>query len=929
MLRPILASCLLLAAAALASATVPGQYRFHLNPSMVKSSAANADFSAIADEQFDTGDPPSGNPETGWTVKRQAGADFPYSATVELGRDAALATLWIYDTNGRGRLRIEAADNGAWRQLTEIELAAYKAWRSIPLNLRTDKLRLTVLDGGANFAEIALDAYSDAGWTAFMKEKAEQEKRDAERAAALAKAKEEAMKRPLATIAPFGLLSLVEEIDTAAATAPQNNFRQDPENASKTETILGRPARVLTPVPGEGAYMTYRVGRRKLLRPGAAYVLAIEYPEDKPRTFLVTNTGCETSRGFHTGPATGDALLPKYVNNHNESLDLPLSGKWENWTALFYLHDRFPETGLPRGSEKPRPLVPEDGFDVTIAHFSKENDPLSHGPAIGKIRLYEVVDPAQLDAGVVLPPKELPRRRIFWREEMADGVIGNGKKGDGGLDDTLDWYKFKAGQMKFLGINTYTKDLLEFGACQHWDSAPYGGNDWVYYNADHAGLWQKIVTLMASHGFDLLPYYEYSGSKGKNGLGPQRRAKPLTRDDAYTHIKWIESANADITDPDTYADFKKMLDATVIRFANDATFAGIWMRPRSQLPVSFGPAALKRFGEETANGKTPTRDQLKSDKQLYARYLEWWHLKRRAFLAAMRDHLAQNGVREPLVLFTGEPGEPGVGFGDWTSRFVTDTPATWASVFAVPPYTEGDKKPPQILTPAEVVKDGLYKKGLLSPGLNWGGWEIHHAKPADDPAHYADQNGLMLTHCFNRLYTVADPATMDLYRTPSGLAMVRHYSLNENMMFDKTDKAKMGYFIADIERAGPYCMMAEAVAMANGDPSLLGYLIGSNYGRGFPAYVRGFNLNFLALPALPSTPAPGAASDKDIVVRLIKTPGHGTYGFAVNTSPASKKSVSVKLPAPARVLVPGTAANANGATLTLDMHPYQLVSFHF
>ena len=72
---------------------------------------------------------------------------------------------------------------------------------------------------------------------------------------------------------------------------------------------------------------------------------------------------------------------------------------------------------------------------------------------------------------------------------------------------------------------------------------------------------------MGRYGFEVLPYYEYSGSKGQEGLGNQRRAKPLTRDDAYTHITWIESANADITDPDTYADFQKMLDLTVIRLA--------------------------------------------------------------------------------------------------------------------------------------------------------------------------------------------------------------------------------------------------------------------------------------------------------------------------------------------------------------------------
>ena len=55
-----------------------------------------------------------------------------------------------------------------------------------------------------------------------------------------------------------------------------------------------------------------------------------------------------------------------------------------------------------------------------------------------------------------------------------------------------------------------------------------------------------------------------------HALGPQRRAKPLTRDDAFTHIKWIENANADITDPDTYVDFQKMLDLTVVNLQGKA-----------------------------------------------------------------------------------------------------------------------------------------------------------------------------------------------------------------------------------------------------------------------------------------------------------------------------------------------------------------------
>jgi len=95
--------------------------------------------------------------------------------------------------------------------------------------------------------------------------------------------------------------------------------------------------------------------------------------------------------------------------------------------------------------------------------------------------------------------------------------------------------------------------------------------------------------------------------------------QPLKGDGPYSHIGWLESANADITDPDTYADFKKMLDLTVVNLQDKARFAGIWIRPRSQLPVGFGPETLTRFSAEANKGQSVTRAQLGADQALYAR----------------------------------------------------------------------------------------------------------------------------------------------------------------------------------------------------------------------------------------------------------------------------------------------------------------------
>ncbi len=850
---------------------------------------------------------------------------------VDFGKKVPVASFWLFDANNKGRIKMETGAPEAWEEFASYGCDSYLEWKSFPVAKETRYLRMTLLESGAIFTEIAIDAYSEAGWNTLLAERAEKEKLAKERELALQKAREEALKRPLVELAPYGTLSLVDEVDLGAVD-PGHLFTPDGKNVPEIEEILGRKCRVLPKTEGESTHFTVRMGQGKLLRPGAAYVLVVEYPEDAPRSMTVLNTGNESSIGFHTGLALGDAFHPKYVDNRSESLDVPLSGRWENWSQLFYLHNRFPGRGLVRGSDRARNLNPEDGFDVTIAQFSAKNIPVSLGAAVGSIKLYEVLDEEKLAMPLNLPPSSLPHRSIFWREEMSDGVFGGKDPADRGIDSPIEWYRHKAELMRFLGINTFAKDLLEFGAVQHWDPTEYGGNKWAFFNFEMKDLWGEIVELMGGYGFDVLPYYEYAGSKGSDGLGKQRRAKPLTRDDAFTHIKWIESSNADITDPDTIADFKKMLDLTIVKFKDKADFRGAWLRPRSQLPVGFGKATLDRFSKEANEGKAITRDDIRKDKDLYARYIRWWEGKRREFFVAVRDYLREKGVEDAIVLFTGEASEPGPGFGSWDSPFVTDSPEKWQSVLASKEHLNDKGEKRDIITPAEIVKQGMYRKGLTSPGLSWGGWEGHHANPADDPGNYQDTPGVLISHAFNRSYTVTSPETMDLFRSPAGLAMMRHYSLNENMMADKADQPKLGYFVANFERAGPYCMQAEALAMANGDPTMLGYLSPANYGRGFPEYVRDFNANFLALPAMPSKRLAGACDNPDITVREIQTPSNGTYLAIVNTGNSSHAAVEIRIPAASAqtvtALASGEKVQENKGVLKLDLRPCQLLSLH-
>jgi hypothetical protein len=906
-LRTAFPRCLTLAFACLTAAASAQEARVPLTPTMIQSSSELADFSGLADEQSLVGNPPSGVPKHGWEVPSQHWKQFPFSATIDLGQARDLSALWVFDTNGEGEFALAVGSPGQWQTVTNFVCRQYLQWARLSLEVTTRYLRIELKSPAANFAELALYEFTP-----------EAQRAKADRAAALQRARAEAASRPTLDLPPFGRVRLVDEVDCAAAE-PGHQFREQPAGVSRVESLLGRPCRVLRPTEGAASYLAFRLGRGKLLQPGAAYVLTVDYPEDQPRSLIVLNGGNETSRGFHTGSTVGDALHSKYVNSNPESLRVPLSGRHETWTLYFNLHDRFPDLGFLRGA-KQRKLTVEDGFDVVIAQFSAENDPKSRGAAVSRIRLLEVTDEAALAQPLRLPPATLPRRQILWREEMADGVIEGDAETERGVKQRLDWYRFKANQMRFLGLNTFSKDLLEFGACQHWDPSPNGGNRWVHFATSKAGLWAEIVALMGRQGFGVLPYYEYAGSKGDKGLGYQRRCQPLTRDDAYTHISWVESANADLTDPDTYADFKQMLDLTVIRLRDQARFTGIWLRPRWQLPMSFAAATRERFAREANGGQAVSRAELIAAPALLRRYEDWWLGKRREFLLALRDHLRQQGLPDALVLFTAEAGEPGSAFPTWEKRLVTDDVEAWRTLLAAPIHRR-DGKPTVPISEERVVSENLYLEALQAAPLNWGNWELPHASPPADPARYHDTLGVLLTHCINRAYTVASPKTFDAFRGPSGLAVTRHYSLNEHMLSGPADEELLGYFVADFELGGPACMLAEVLAVANGDPTLMSYLHGGNFGRGFPQYVREFNANFLALPALPSERLADACEDKEVVVRVIRTPAQGTYLAVVNTGFVAKPRVRLKLPAAGqlREAVTGSAVETRAGSVEISL----------
>lgn len=721
---------------------------------------------------------------------------------------------------------------------------------------------------------------------------------------------------------PFGTLRLVDEVVCGDPEDP-HPFREDPAGASRIESVLGRSARVMESTGGS-RYFAYRVGADAELVAGRAYVLDVEYPEDAPRTMFIANRGAEQIRGLSTGAAIGDAR-GGYTNNGLESIDYPLSGGWESHRTLFYLHERFAGIELQRGPD-PRPDTPDDGFWVILAQLAADDAPLSAGAACARIRLFEVPDPEALYASIAYPPEPLPRRFIFWREEMSDNAIGTRNGNVPVTAEAVTWHEHRARLMRFLGVNTYSKDLLEFGANQGWDSSRYGGNSWVHQSA-YPMLWSQIIDMLAEHGHYVLPYYEYTGSKGDSGLGFQRRAEPLSRPryqtvdpprcGGYTHITWSEVANVDVTDPDVFEDFRRMLEITIVDHRDQVSFVGAWVRNRvSDMPISFSDATRARFAEEVNDGVAVSRDELRNDEGLYARYVSWFHERRAAFFAQVREYLREALGDDAALLYTPfhEEAGPAVQGG-----IVADDPSRF----------DGTGVSAQSFD--EYVGGAGWLESVMTPHVNWTDgacstpYEWHHANPPPELERYHAAQGVLTTFPFHRLFTTARPDDAEAFRTPSGLAAVRHYTLNEDRI-----QGQIGYFVSDVDRAGPYSMLAEARLLAHGDPRYLGYLVSHSFNRGFPEYARAFNLAFLALPAVPSEVVPGAASEDEVVVRVYPTEAHGTFVAVIHTGLRPLEGVRVTLPVEGAVQdrVSGAAVPTEGRVLTLDLRPAEVRALH-
>ena len=732
----------------------------------------------------------------------------------------------------------------------------------------------------------------------------------------------------------YGDLTLVDSINCGTDNA--HEFRDFPSGNSYVSNILGRACRVIHHVPKNsankesGAYISWRIGADANLVPNAPYLLVVDYPDDAPRSATVMNYGAPSRRGFHTGATIGDAESPPYVMNFPESFNVAFSGAYQRIEQVMFPCEK-PEKYDGSGN---RISLADDGFDLSFALFPKDDAPGSLGVAVASIRLYRITDESFLKAEINYPDESLPRRVITWREEMSDD------NGHAAYTDPLDFYRAKSKLMDALAINTYSKDLLEFGYCQHWDPTyhDYGGG-WMNYDYGSRNIWGGVTEIMGAAGHWLLPYYEYAGGRGAwNSLGDKQLATPLKNGGLYSNASWVDECRVDITSAAAEEDFKKILDCTILRYKDNAKMLGSWIRNRGQMPISFHEDTVKLFCKETGRAEdSVTRQSIASageSSDIYKEYRAWWYGKRAQFLEKMRQYLVDNGVEGAKSFYTSTIGETGEYANNWWGDTVVSDSTAWQQMLAATGQEQNDNGDTRLNRISVGSATWNYKALCLEGDWpTWGIYEQQHAAPHDDPENYTNSVDVALTYPFNRVYTVVG-GDCDRWRDKNGdLFLVRFHSLNENAMYDADGRAMCGYYTADFEKAGPACMLSELWAMAISDPNMLGYLCGFNMARNYTLPARKFNQNFLSLPATKSEVVDGQGGywGAALTVRKWTTPA-GNYFAVINTSGNSYSSTNIVFALPSGGIVYETVSHAaheldaNGA-ISIDIGPYEMIAF--
>ncbi|MBR1921463.1 MAG: hypothetical protein IJ829_05610 [Kiritimatiellae bacterium] len=715
----------------------------------------------------------------------------------------------------------------------------------------------------------------------------------------------------------YGSVTLVDAIDCAADTA--HRFREYPTGGSYVSNILGRATRVMHHYANTCAYVSWRLGEGKGIVPNDPYVLVVDYPDEAPRSVTLFNFGNATRHGYHTGWTAGDSWSPPYVTQSLESWPVPYTSETKQLVQVMI---PFEKSKQYNGSDARIPMA-TDGFDVNFGLIKAGEAPDSVGLAVSAVRLYKIDSYDVARPAIPYPADGLPRRIVTSREEMGDG------DDFAGFAHPQDFYKGRAKMIRLLGMNTCSKDLLEFGYQQNF----LGNNRWGYAT----DYWTEIVDNLAEEDVYIFPFYEYHGSRGNSGIGYMDSLKPWTLNSAakesnkylFSNQSYVYNCMVDMSNDEALWDLQKLYQATIEPYAGKAKFLGMWIRNRGGMPIGFNDNAIARFNSET--GRSVTRADIYNGgnyrgTDLYNAYRTWWYEKRCSVFTRLQGQLS-GVVPGAKVFYSNTIEEPGEFWANWSNPRTAMLGSADDQKFQGKDFNEYTGK--NWRTSVGWTAGDYWDQALNADCPTWGDYEIHHSAPADDPHNYTNKSNVALCYPFNCVWTVAAGHGDKRYRNASGdLPFVRHYSLNENDFKDASDNEICGYYTCDWDHAGRAVVLAELYAMAYNDPTMLAYLFTANLVRNDSTYIREFNLNYLSLPALKGEATKGGAWPDTLTVRRWVTE-KGTYWAVINCDVREWEGVVDFKTAKTEVweTVSGTRHELSGGKATISLKPFQMLCF--
>ncbi len=678
---------------------------------------------------------------------------------------------------------------------------------------------------------------------------------------------------------PYGKLKLVDEIDCSTSIFDevhpytQSGFEhsQDhmPPGAAvdmQINEILGKKAR--EPILG---WFAYRIGRGGL-KPHTTYLLRVEYPEDKPRYCPMEIQSGQTYMdiGWKNGLSPDDP----YDN-------WPLSHAWQWYDAIVPLDNKTTGNG-GAGSSKI-----ENGFWVYFfdeVYPNKYMSMFSGGPAISRIRLYEI-DPEK-NAPVIRKPEGLPHRVLsFDWERQAE-------------QNPEDMVKYA----KLMGYTAISPIILKWGAANYGE--PLNGYNSV--NVDSHGYWTQVVydaATMAGQpiaaalpgspsphalyleatkkwGIDYIPRIEYGGSED---LPVSARAVDvdgkLTKPDRFG--TWC----ANLLDPATWDDMKKLMDTEIAPYVKDnPQMTGVlWRIRQDRMPVSYGKADLELFSKETNTPLPPGGDQQAAAwaaGDVKKQYDDWWQQKREAFHAKLVALL--QSYRPDMTLYYYNWDEDKFGLincdtNGWTfiKNVVAPGPTGGRAAY------EADRKERASFTAADYTS-------VMHSGDFGAAGHYNRTDYAIRPELYKDVKGMQIFAPMDYLCYANLPDYVNYFQMPDGLAASNVVSYDELSARSINPK----YEGAMITPAGaPFSMAIELLAYFHGDARTLNYTP-YTYGRGFADAHRRFAQAFLALPAIKGTVVD--QGDSDLKVRTYDS-ANGQYVGVAYRGYAGKQ-LAIKIP---------------------------------